>query len=156
MIKIAVSKKQIFIISFWSLCLSACTTTSQVGESDSGASSFSTEGRSIKSYMAEMEQYLNDVFRFYDDESMHTVLMERIDLVIQYHDGYIKNDPDLFEKMPGSMHSEMRHLYKYHTLKSKRLFQELKTAITVKDYSQVEEILNQLDQNRRDSHTIFG
>ena len=156
MIKMDVSKKQIFIISFWSFCLSACTTTSQVGESDSRSKLLVSEGRSIKSYMAEMEQYLNDVFRFYDDESMHTVLMERIDLVIQYHDGYIKNDPDFFEKIPRSMHSEMRHLYKYHTLKSKRLFQELKTAIANEDYPQVEEILDQLDQNRRDSHTIFG
>ena len=50
----------------------------------------------------------------------------------------------------------MRYLYKYHTEKSKRLFEELKAAIIAKNYSVIERIIMQLDENRRESHTIFG
>ena len=55
--------------------------------------------------MAEMEQYLNDIFRFYDDESMHSVLIERIDLVIGFHDGYKELDPELFANKDKRVHS---------------------------------------------------
>ena len=112
--------------------------------------------RSIKSYMAEMEEYFNDVFRFYDDESMQGMVLEQIDLVIKYHDGYIGQDPEMFSYQPEAVREELRYLYKYHTLKSKRLFQELKAAIIEKDYEEIKSLIVQLDENRRDSHTIFG
>ena len=112
--------------------------------------------RSIKSYMAELEQYLNDAYRFYDDVDFKTTLVERLDLAIQFHDGFIDQTPRMFDDLPESRKAEMIELYRYHTLKSKRLFEELKAAIIQEDYDTVKKVLNQLDANRRKSHTIFG
>lgn len=103
-----------------------------------------------------MEQYLNDIYRFYDDPEMSKVLIQRIDLILTFHDGFIERTPDFLESLETSYHEEFRHLYRYHAMKSKRLFNELKLAIQAKDLKLVRALLDQLDENRRDSHTIFG
>ncbi|WOO40235.1 hypothetical protein [Rubellicoccus peritrichatus] len=148
-------RHQLLLVSL--ITLNGCSTKVQDNTSVHPTTNvMDSNDRSIKSYMAEMEQYLNDVYRFYDDPEMRETLLERIGLILEFHDQFIDSTPEVFNKMPPNWVTEYKHLYRYHVLKSKRLFSELKTAIEENNFDQVEKVLDQLDENRRNSHTIFG
>lgn len=106
--------------------------------------------------MAELGQYMDDVYRFWDSSSMQDVAIQRLDQMLIIHDECILIYKDyLLSREDEELSSEADKFEKY-LQKSKALTIKLREAIESGDPDAVKEALDKLDRNRRNAHSVFG
>lgn len=141
-------------------CISNNTTISRKINGDSAAYDQIEEEapfqQSMVGYMAELGQYMDDVYRFWDSSSMQDVAIQRLDQMLIIHDECILIYKDyLLSREDEELSSEADKFEKY-LQKSKALTIKLREAIESGDPDAVKEALDKLDRNRRNAHSVFG
>lgn len=148
-----------------SLFLSGCAHTEHSHTVPQPAAAVATEAEeeapilftpTMAGYMAELGQYMDDVYRFWDSNSMHEVAIQRLDLMIQIHDDCLEIYEDYMDIYDDPAVRSQTEAFKDYLVKSKALTIDLKEAVLSRDDEQIKEAFNNLDMNRRDAHSVFG
>lgn len=112
--------------------------------------------QTMAGYMAELGQYKDDVYRFWDNGSTYEIALQRLDLMVEIHDSCLLIYEDYLVELDDPVLSKQGDLFKDYLIKSRQLTKELKKAILTKDQDKIEAAFKALDRNRRNAHTTFG
>lgn len=153
----------------WASLLSACANKvdtlqnesqpSQLGRHDTAPSNEDQESPfqpSFAGLMAELGQYMDDVYRFWDSQSMRDTSIERLEQMIEIHDQCLAIYNEYLATLGDDTLKAQSERFKRYLLKSKELTIRLKEAVQSGDGEAVKEALHHLDQNRRKAHSTFG
>lgn len=148
------------------LMLAACSTAShdelhgdeRISATTTGVPTEQPEAfnQTLKGYMAELGQYMDDVYRFWDSRSMYDVALERLDAMVEIHDRCLELYPRYLESHSVVAYRTQQEDFGNYLRTSRKLTLALKEAIITKNDTQIWEAFAKLDQNRRDAHSAFG
>ena len=140
-----------------SLSLLACAHRSALSEKTGSADADPPVFKqTLKGHMAELGQYMDDVYRFWDSKTMHVVSLQRLNMMIEIHDRVLDIYQDYLKKHSITKYRTQNTVFEEYLLESRRLTLELKAAIENKDDELIAKTFGDLDQNRRDAHSAFG
>lgn len=112
--------------------------------------------QTLKGYMAELGQYMDDVYRFWDSNSMHEVSLQRLDQMLEIHDRVLEIYPSYLKDHDVEEYRAQNALFEEYLHRSRKLTLELKNAVISKEDDKITEAFGNLDQNRRNAHSDFG
>ncbi|MEO0508658.1 MAG: hypothetical protein AAF065_02220 [Verrucomicrobiota bacterium] len=112
--------------------------------------------QTLKGYMAELGQYMDDVYRFWDSKTMHETALERLDEMVEIHDSVLEIYADYLDDHSIIEYQTQHAAFQTYLEKSRQLTLELKKAIQSMDDSLILKAFGDLDQSRRDAHSHFG
>lgn len=152
-------------VSVWAFCsclLSACAMHSpKENERIPETTTVATDEppafqQTLKGYMAELGQYMDDVYRFWDSQSMHELALERLDAMLEIHNRCLELYPSYLESHSIVAYRTEAERFENYLLRSRELTAALKAAVESKDDARILKAFGDLDQNRRDAHSAFG
>ena len=112
--------------------------------------------QTLKGHMAELGQYMDDVYRFWDSRSMHDLALERLDAMLEIDDRCLELYPTYLESHSIAAYRTEAERFENYLLRSRELTAALKAAVESKDDARILKAFGDLDQNRRDAHSAFG
>ena len=106
--------------------------------------------------MAELGQYMDDVYRFWDSKTMHELSLQRLDMMVAIHDQVLEIYEDYLDEHSIIKYRTQHGSFEKYLRDSQRLTLQLKQAVESKNDDQIMQAFGELDQNRRDAHSDFG